>query len=108
MQLLLYVHFLRSIPNLFLIIYVDLMGKCIQFILIGSIIKEHQSKFGKFVFTVFQLYFPLDNVINRQLLWTHAATIGTLTDLGFLWFREFYLESSRVIQVQHFTLLSEV
>lgn len=28
-----------------------------------------------------------------------AATIGTLTDLGFLWFREFYLESSRVIQV---------
>lgn len=30
-----------------------------------------------------------------------AATIGTLTDLGFLWFREFYLESSRVIQVNH-------
>ncbi|KAM3231151.1 hypothetical protein ACQJBY_061358 [Aegilops geniculata] len=28
-----------------------------------------------------------------------TATIGTLTDLGFLWFREFYLESSRVIQV---------
>lgn len=28
-----------------------------------------------------------------------AATISTLTDLGFLWFREFYLESSRVIQV---------
>ncbi|KAM3231150.1 hypothetical protein ACQJBY_061358 [Aegilops geniculata] len=27
-----------------------------------------------------------------------TATIGTLTDLGFLWFREFYLESSRVIQ----------
>ncbi|KMZ67409.1 hypothetical protein ZOSMA_26G01590, partial [Zostera marina] len=26
-------------------------------------------------------------------------TIGTLTDVGFLWFREFYLESSRVIQV---------
>lgn len=29
-----------------------------------------------------------------------AATLLTLTDLGFLWFREFYLESSRVIQVQ--------
>lgn len=28
-----------------------------------------------------------------------AASIGILTDLGFLWFREFYLESSRVIQV---------
>ena len=28
-----------------------------------------------------------------------AATIGSLTDLGFLWFREFYLENSRVIQV---------
>lgn len=28
-----------------------------------------------------------------------AATVATLTDLGFLWFREFYLESSRVIQV---------
>ncbi|VAI09807.1 unnamed protein product [Triticum turgidum subsp. durum] len=37
-----------------------------------------------------------------------TATIGTLTDLGFLWFREFYLESSRVIQVQHFTFLCEV
>ncbi|XP_037496161.1 protein PIR isoform X1 [Jatropha curcas] len=30
----------------------------------------------------------------------YSVTIGTLTDLGFLWFREFYLESSRVIQVQ--------
>jgi hypothetical protein len=29
-----------------------------------------------------------------------AATVATLTDLGFLWFREFYLESSRVIQVR--------
>lgn len=28
-----------------------------------------------------------------------AVTVATLTDLGFLWFREFYLESSRVIQV---------
>lgn len=28
----------------------------------------------------------------------YTATINTLTDLGFLWFREFYLESSRVIQ----------
>ncbi|KAG6495498.1 hypothetical protein ZIOFF_043323 [Zingiber officinale] len=28
-----------------------------------------------------------------------VATLCTLTDLGFLWFREFYLESSRVIQV---------
>jgi len=28
-----------------------------------------------------------------------AATVAALTDLGFLWFREFYLESSRVIQV---------
>jgi hypothetical protein len=31
-----------------------------------------------------------------------AATVATLTDLGFLWFREFYLESSRVIQVHLF------
>lgn len=29
-----------------------------------------------------------------------AVTVSTLTDLGFLWFREFYLESSRVIQVK--------
>ncbi|XVF30955.1 hypothetical protein REPUB_Repub16aG0103700 [Reevesia pubescens] len=28
----------------------------------------------------------------------YSATIASLTDLGFLWFREFYLESSRVIQ----------
>ncbi|CAK7341255.1 unnamed protein product [Dovyalis caffra] len=28
----------------------------------------------------------------------YSATVTTLTDLGFLWFREFYLESSRVIQ----------
>lgn len=31
-----------------------------------------------------------------------AATLAALTDLGFLWFREFYLESSRVIQVKKF------
>lgn len=29
----------------------------------------------------------------------HAATLAHVTDLGFLWFREFYLETSRVIQV---------
>ncbi|KAK4774504.1 hypothetical protein SAY86_009439 [Trapa natans] len=28
----------------------------------------------------------------------YTETLGNLTDLGFLWFREFYLESSRVIQ----------
>ncbi|XWS42621.1 hypothetical protein CRYUN_Cryun16bG0029500 [Craigia yunnanensis] len=28
----------------------------------------------------------------------YSATIASLIDLGFLWFREFYLESSRVIQ----------
>ncbi|KAJ6291973.1 hypothetical protein OIU76_023962 [Salix suchowensis] len=28
----------------------------------------------------------------------YSATVATLTDLGFLWFREFYVESSRVIQ----------
>ncbi|XP_051139424.1 protein PIR [Andrographis paniculata] len=28
----------------------------------------------------------------------YTATVANLTDLGFLWFREFYLESSRVIQ----------
>ncbi|KAG6738390.1 hypothetical protein POTOM_058006 [Populus tomentosa] len=28
----------------------------------------------------------------------YSATVAALTDLGFLWFREFYLESSRVIQ----------
>ncbi|XP_048136485.1 protein PIR isoform X3 [Rhodamnia argentea] len=28
----------------------------------------------------------------------YTATLVTLSDLGFLWFREFYLESSRVIQ----------
>lgn len=28
-----------------------------------------------------------------------AATVAFLSDLGFLWYREFYLESSRVIQV---------
>ncbi|KAL5835221.1 hypothetical protein ACOSQ4_014718 [Xanthoceras sorbifolium] len=28
----------------------------------------------------------------------YPATVSALTDLGFLWFREFYLESSRVIQ----------
>ncbi|KAI8563224.1 hypothetical protein RHMOL_Rhmol03G0095600 [Rhododendron molle] len=28
----------------------------------------------------------------------YTETVASLTDLGFLWFREFYLESSRVIQ----------
>ncbi|XP_019182254.1 PREDICTED: protein PIR isoform X2 [Ipomoea nil] len=28
----------------------------------------------------------------------YTVTLGAITDLGFLWFREFYLESSRVIQ----------
>ncbi|GER49210.1 transcription activators [Striga asiatica] len=28
----------------------------------------------------------------------YSVTVANLTDLGFLWFREFYLESSRVIQ----------
>ncbi|XP_071922837.1 protein PIR [Coffea arabica] len=28
----------------------------------------------------------------------YTATVATITDLGFLWFREFYVESSRVIQ----------
>ncbi|KAK7839487.1 protein pir, partial [Quercus suber] len=28
----------------------------------------------------------------------YTATVASLSDLGFLWFREFYLESSRVIQ----------
>jgi cytoplasmic FMR1 interacting protein len=28
----------------------------------------------------------------------YSVTVASLTDLGFLWFREFYLESSRVIQ----------
>ena len=32
-------------------------------------------------------------------LFVTAATLANLTDLGFLWFREFYLETSRVIQV---------
>lgn len=39
-------------------------------------------------------YFKLDLVF--------AATLAALSDLGFLWFREFYLESSRVIQVERF------
>nr|KAJ0213397.1 hypothetical protein LSAT_V11C400189910 [Lactuca sativa] len=29
----------------------------------------------------------------------YSVMIATLTDLGFLWFREFYLKYSRVIQV---------
>lgn len=38
-----------------------------------------------------------------------AATLANLTDLGFLWFREFYLETSRVIQVIVFyTHISQV
>ncbi|VFQ78892.1 unnamed protein product [Cuscuta campestris] len=28
----------------------------------------------------------------------YSVTLGAITDMGFLWFREFYLESSRVIQ----------
>lgn len=40
-------------------------------------------------------YFKLDFLV-------FAATLAALSDLGFLWFREFYLESSRVIQVERF------
>lgn len=36
---------------------------------------------------------------NNFMLGMTAATLANLTDLGFLWFREFYLETSRVIQV---------
>ena len=53
----------------------------------------------------FVYFVPLDSELNCYLFCgVHAATIGTLTDLGFLWFREFYLESSRVIQVEHFCI----
>ncbi|XP_022151699.1 protein PIR isoform X2 [Momordica charantia] len=31
-------------------------------------------------------------------IFDYTVTVATLTDLGFLWFREFYLETSRVIQ----------
>ncbi len=39
-----------------------------------------------------------------------AATLAHLTDVGFLWFREFYLETSRVIQVgiDYFSLLFKI
>lgn len=29
----------------------------------------------------------------------NAATLTHVTDLGFLWFREFYMETAKVIQV---------
>ncbi|CAB4315793.1 unnamed protein product [Prunus armeniaca] len=38
----------------------------------------------------------------------YSVTVATLTDLGFLWFREFYLESSRVIQWCPYSSLSYV
>ena len=42
-----------------------------------------------------------DYIIDFHLgVMVFAATVTTLTDLGFLWFREFYLESSHVIQVK--------
>ncbi|KAJ8760394.1 hypothetical protein K2173_015061 [Erythroxylum novogranatense] len=44
----------------------------------------------------------LENFFYKLSFFLHildySVTIATLTDLGFLWFREFYLESSRVIQ----------
>lgn len=44
----------------------------------------------------------LENFFNRLAFFPHIldyrATLANLTDLGFLWFREFYLETSRVIQ----------
>lgn len=49
------------------------------------------------------MYFPALNNCGFGLILgdgcLHAATLAHVTDLGFLWFREFYLETSRVIQV---------
>ncbi|CAK9264816.1 unnamed protein product [Sphagnum jensenii] len=43
-----------------------------------------------------------ENFFNRLAFFPHIldyrATLAHLTDVGFLWFREFYLETSRVIQ----------
>lgn len=44
----------------------------------------------------------LESFFNRLAFFPHVidyrATLAHVTDLGFLWFREFYLETSRVIQ----------
>jgi hypothetical protein len=53
------------------------------------------SKFHKWIYSMSQH-------LNNNLSWfcdKMTATLADLTDLGFLWFREFYLETSRVIQV---------
>ncbi|KAI8032617.1 Protein PIR [Camellia lanceoleosa] len=44
------------------------------------------------------LQFLIYEVVSGGNLRKPGETVATLTDLGFLWFREFYLESSRVIQ----------
>jgi cytoplasmic FMR1 interacting protein len=48
------------------------------------------------LFVVDFLPFGYDKFVS---VFVTAATLANLTDLGFLWFREFYLETSRVIQV---------
>lgn len=80
---------------------------CLQFLILelvsGGNLRKHGALFGntgsgissddlKLLETFFyKLTFFLHMI-------DYTATIATLTDLGFLWFREFYLESSRVIQ----------
>lgn len=80
---------------------------CFTFTILNEMMRS--SAFSRFFFSEIHICslfisFLWSVQLTATFFGLHAATIGSLTDLGFLWFREFYLESSRVIQVEHFCI----
>ncbi|KAH7571797.1 hypothetical protein JRO89_XS04G0144100 [Xanthoceras sorbifolium] len=62
-------------------------------------LKQLETFFYKLSFFLHILDYPdIHSAQFRYVRLLKVATVSALTDLGFLWFREFYLESSRVIQ----------
>nr|PNR59501.1 hypothetical protein PHYPA_002292 [Physcomitrium patens] len=80
---------------------------CLQYLIHEIVTGGSPKKAGGF-FTASETEVPsselrqLESFFNRLAFFPHVidyrATLAHVTDLGFLWFREFYLETSRVIQ----------
>ncbi|XP_057867272.2 protein PIR isoform X2 [Cryptomeria japonica] len=80
---------------------------CLQFLIHELVSGDNPKKTGG-LFKNNDIEIPLKDMreleifFHKLTFFTHildySATIVNLTDLGFLWFREFYLETSRVIQ----------
>ncbi|CAM6019075.1 unnamed protein product [Sphagnum balticum] len=80
---------------------------CLQYLILELVSGGAPKKVGSF-FSATDTDIPsanlrqFENFFNQLAFFPHIldyrATLAHLTDVGFLWFREFYLETSRVIQ----------